>query len=545
MKKIVKDCLRGNKKNIFLLMILMIFQVLISLLIPIILQKYVDNMNMKVYNKILIIILLYLGFNIFGKILNVCVKYFAENTGWKIFSKMRCKILDIIIDYDENFYNKNSTGQLLEYLERDINIMFKFFKEKMLEIIINVGVMFGIIIVFFKENIIIGVVFLVYIVMAFVLIFMSIKIDKEVLKDYQIIQSFNLGKYGEWYEARKDIFLFRKFDYIREKIKKLDNEYRSKEIRAQVYLYRIWGITLFMSTFASVICLLIAGYLYFYDLLSIGIVYLLYTYSEMLKNPFENFQSQLQMILNTRVAYSRLNEVLCYSDEVSDGSKGNICDKPEIIINDVTYSYRDDKKIVLNKLSLHIRSGEVLGIMGHSGCGKSTLCKLLCKLIESKKGEILIDGIDIKEFAKKEIRGKITYISTAANLFRGTIKENLTVFNDEIKDEDIYLQLEKYKLLSYFKELGLEKLEQDITELQLSDGQKQLISFARIIYLESAVVILDEATSKIDEKLMEKIKYVLNLLRKDKTIIIVSHNRETMDICDEIICFQEGKIQYI
>lgn len=542
MKNLLRNHIKGYVIKIFGLFLIMVFQILLSLKIPMILQEYIDNTNTKTIKILMMLAISYLVFNIIAKGINIFAKYVAETIGWGIFNRVRNGVMEKLLGYDQKFYNENSSGKLLEFLERDINILYNFSTGKMLEMILNIGLIIGILFVFFLKNIYIGIVFFIYVLCAFLIIYKSTRVDREVLNEFTEVKSFNIGKYSEWLHAKKDIQVLGAVDYIKNKMEEMDIEYKKKEVKSQAYLYRIWSITLLLVALATVFCLFIGGKLFLHNIITIGMVYLMYTFSTMLKGPFENFQSQMQIMLYAKVAYERLDSILKYEPEVRNGKLNINNEIPNIRLEHVTYSYGLCGENVLKNITFEIFSKEIIGVMGVSGSGKSTFCKLLSKMIEPTSGKIYINEIELSNVSCDNLRQKLTYLSTNAPVFMGTIRDNLIMFNSKISDDQIIYRLDEYGMLEHFENINKNFLDLEIKNLAISDGQRQIISLCRTLFKESSIIIFDEASSKIDPIIQKHFQFVLQKLNKSNTIIIVSHEVDTLELCNRIAIFENSEL---
>lgn len=215
-----------------------------------------------------------------------------------------------------------------------------------------------------------------------------------------------------------------------------------------------------------------------------------------------------------------------------------------IVINSVRYHYPNAEGDVLHDASLAIHKGETVGIVGTSGAGKSTLIDIMLCLLQPQSGQVTVDGIDVREDIRSWL-DQIAYIPQTIFLLDGTIKDNIT-FGEEassIKDEDVWEALKGAALYEFVQQLP-SGLYTDIGErgIRLSGGQRQRIGIARALYLNSEVIILDEATSSLDNATEEEVMEAISKLRGNKTLVIIAHRLTTIEGCDHIYRVDEGKI---
>ena len=227
-------------------------------------------------------------------------------------------------------------------------------------------------------------------------------------------------------------------------------------------------------------------------------------------------------------------------------TKEKIGFKKSVKLSDINFYYNDKKKIILNNINLEINSGNITGIFGESGVGKSTLVDLMSGLIKPKNGLLLIDNIkiDTPQLLRKW-QNEISYVTQNTNLFKGSLKENI-IFSDILEEYDSELlnDVISQSQLDEFISTLPNGIETDIGELgnKLSGGQKQRLGIARALYKRPKFIIFDEATNALDNESEEKILNTINDLRKNKTIVIISHKKEIMNMCDKIFEIKNSRM---
>ncbi|AUS04199.1 ABC transporter ATP-binding protein [Pseudotamlana carrageenivorans] len=213
----------------------------------------------------------------------------------------------------------------------------------------------------------------------------------------------------------------------------------------------------------------------------------------------------------------------------------------EIKFDNIWFKYKDD--YVLKNFSLNIPKGKTVALVGQSGSGKSTIANLITRFYDVNKGEILIDGINIKNLATKSLRDQLGIVTQDAILFNETIKNNLKLGNDEASDEDIIEALKVANAWEFVKELP-EGIETNIGDAgnKLSGGQKQRLSIARAVLKSPPIMVLDEATSALDTESERLVQEALENMMKNRTSIVIAHRLSTIQKADEIVVLNKGEI---
>lgn len=219
--------------------------------------------------------------------------------------------------------------------------------------------------------------------------------------------------------------------------------------------------------------------------------------------------------------------------------------KEKIEFKNVWFAY-DNDNFVLENLNLEIQKGEQIGIVGHTGAGKSSITNLLTRLYEINKGEILIDGVDIRNIQKSQLRSLIGIVPQEPFLFSGNIEDNIRLANSKINSKQVQRAATYVGANKFISQLP-DGYKENVQELgsRLSAGQKQLISFARASVFNPQIVVLDEATANVDTETISKIKNTLKKIKGRRTSIIIAHHLSTVRDADKIVVLHMGRIQEI
>lgn len=277
------------------------------------------------------------------------------------------------------------------------------------------------------------------------------------------------------------------------------------------------------------------------EIISAGTLYAFVDYLTKLFNPITNIVNQFSQLERSLIAGKRVFEVLDTDGEpVSEKSlpryKGNV------LFEDVSFAYKDNE-YVLKNLSFEAHQGETIALVGHTGSGKSSIMNLLFRFYDPSKGKISIDGIDITSVPRQTMREHMGIVFQDPYLFTGTIASNVSLNNPNISPEKI-----KDSLNAVGGERVLANLPNGYDEpviekgSTLSSGQRQLISFARALAFDPAILILDEATSNIDTETEEIIQHAMDVLKKGRTTFIIAHRLSTIKNADRILVLDRGRI---
>lgn len=296
---------------------------------------------------------------------------------------------------------------------------------------------------------------------------------------------------------------------------------------------------------AYAIALLLGSNLVISGEISIGDLIAFNGYLAVLEMPVFWFPWVVSRVKKFKISYERLDKMFNLSEEqieVFDDKKYDILDG-NIEIKDLTYNYPGYIERVLEHVSINVKKGETLGIIGVIGSGKTTLMNLLLKLYDVERGKIFIDGVDINDIPIKKIRDSICYITQDNFLFSTTLKENINLFKNEYSDEEIKDSTKKAMIYDDISEMkdGLNTI---IGEkgIDLSGGQKQRVVISRAFLNNSDIVIFDDTFSALDNRTEQKVLNNIKELTKEKTCIIISNRISDIKDCDKIIVLEQGVI---
>ncbi|MFH1074295.1 MAG: ABC transporter ATP-binding protein [Candidatus Firestonebacteria bacterium] len=329
-----------------------------------------------------------------------------------------------------------------------------------------------------------------------------------------------------------------------EKFKKRSGEYRNSGIE----MVKQWGIfhpilNLFIM-FGTVLVWYLGGDFIFKGKMSIGDIVAYAGYLSMFYNPIRILTRMVEMISNSLSAAERVFDIVDTEPEIKDTVLPVEIKEIQgrIEFDNVSFGYNKFKPVI-KRMSLDIKPNEMIGLIGRSGAGKSTMVNLICRLYDVNKGEIRIDGVDIKNIKLSDLRSQIGIVLQETFLFNGTVYDNIAYAKPGVTREEVI----RASIAANAHEFILKKpdgYDTDVGERgnSLSGGEKQMVSIARAILRNPRILILDEATSSVDVQTEKKIQDALEKLTKNRTTIAIAHRLSTLRNCDRLIAIEEGEI---
>jgi ATP-binding cassette subfamily B protein len=307
----------------------------------------------------------------------------------------------------------------------------------------------------------------------------------------------------------------------------------------------MWMTNVGVFAVGTMIAFGLGAYLWQISAITLGTVYLIYNYTELLRDPIAQLRFQLVELQQAEAAIKRIETLLATQSRLPEGADGQLPDGPLALdFTQVGFSYADEPdERVLQEICLRLEPGRVLGLLGRTGSGKTTLARLLLRLYDPTSGELRIGNVNPATIPLQRYRQRVGMVTQDVQLFQATVRDNLTFFNPAIPDERILTVLVELGLDQWLRTLpqGLE------TELAaggagLSAGQAQLLAFARIFLTDPGLVILDEASSRLDPATEQLLERAVDKLLHNRTAILIAHRLGTVQRADQILILENGRI---
>lgn len=461
----------------------------------------------------------------------------------KVQRNLREKAFNRLQDIKTKFYDDNEAGVILQFLQTDTQEAGTLFPEVIVEMCFMGLARFGIIVIFmmFVNIKITFFIMLIYIIG----ILITLYFNKRTVKIINDIRKINIQLYSLINEGISGFLTIKILNIVKEKEDELKSKLQeysnSNDLLGKIIsIYN--NIFLFITSFSTAIIIYNSGINMMEGIASYSQIVLLLEYSGHLKYEFKWFTKHLTDFNKSFVSYSKILE-FTKLDNVEDLESGMKLEKINSIeFKKVHFSYNENQKNI-SDFSLKLDKNKKVALVGKTGAGKTTITGLLCRFYEPIKGEILINGINYKEYNLESLRKRIGYVMQEVEIFPNTIIDNIRYSNKNISIENIIKIFKKLKL--HDKIVELEKgYETDIYNNPdiLSTGEKQLLNFARIMAIDTDVIILDEVTSALSCETEMLVKNAINQISVGKIVLIVAHRLSTIKNCDEIIFMKDGKI---
>ena len=494
----------------------------------------------KVFFYVAILICIY----VMAAVMTYSLSVIMIRLGRNISRKMRQEVFDKLTKLPVGYFDTNQTGDIISRVSYDIDVVNTSVSADITQVItsiITVAGSFGMMLFISRKLVLVVLVTLPA----------SVIYTKYMTGKTRPLFRRRSKKYGElngyteeMFSGQKTIQAYAKEENIISKFDIINTSAADAYYEADYYGAIIGPSVGFINNISLALVAIAGSVLYLNQLTGIGQISSFILYSRKFSGPVNEIANMYNEILSALAAAERVFNFLDESEEVTDRKDAVELDEVngEIEFKNVYFGYNKSKNIIEN-FSLKVSPGQVVAIVGPTGAGKTTLINLLMRFYDVCSGQILLDGIDIRDLKRDELRKSFTMVLQDTWLFGGTIAENIAYGNPEASHEDIERAAKSARISFYVNNLK-DKYDTVITEDagNLSKGQKQLMTIARAMLVDSKILILDEATSNVDTHTEKQIQKAMLELMKDKTCFIIAHRLSTIENADIILVIKDGKV---
>lgn len=564
----IKRLLSWSKKYLWLVVLIVVLCTVLQWLyayLPLFIQYAFERLGygtdkadlpkflLNIYNSIedpikciLIVGLSMLILQTFRSIMRFTTNYYQGALAHYIGHNMRIKLYDHIIDLPYSYHNHSDIGDLIQRATSDIDQTSTFISSQipgLIDIFVTVGI--GAYRVY-KISPILMLVSIITIPITGIASVVYFKYCNKAFDDIEKTESNMTTIIQENVNGARVVRAFSNESYEFEKMDKANKAFRDKSGRFNTILSLYWGCSDFVVFSQYAITMTVGIFLAKKGILGAADLVAAFLLMGMLIWPMRGLGRIISSFSKASVAANRIQEILDNKSEFEIDGNLEPTITGDIEFKDVFFKFEDDNKHLLNGVSFKINKGETIAIVGKTGSGKSTICNLITRMYEIDKGDILIDGVSIKDINKKYLRKNIKMVLQDPFLFTKTIYENISISDSTSPKEKV---IEAARLAAIHEEV--EKFEKGYKTIvgekgtTLSGGQKQRVAIARMLVDDSNVIIFDDSLSALDTKTDLMIRHALKEKESNKTMIIITHRSTTAKEADKIIVLDKGNIAQI
>ena len=554
-KKLLNNYLSNYKIAIIIVIIFAIGSTIFSIVGP----KILGNATTEIYNgliskisggeginfqKILEILLTLLGLYLISMLFSAIQGFTMTGVAQKLTYKMRNELIEKINKLPMKYFDKRTNGEVLSIISNDIDTLSQNLNQCITQIITSICTLIGILIMMLSISWQMTIASLIILPVAALLVKKIVSKSQKYFKNQQDYLGHVNGQVEEIYGGHTIVKAFNSEKTVISEFEKANQELYSSGWKSQFLSGLIHPVMNFISNVGYVAVAILGGYFAAQGKITVGNIQSFIQYNKQFTQPINQI-AQVSGMLQAMVAASeRVFEFLEEPEEVKniENPKSTEYIKGNVQFEHVNFGY-DADKVIINDFNANIQNGQKIAIVGPTGAGKTTIVKLLMRFYDVNSGAILLDGSNIKEFDRGELRRVFGMVLQDTWLFGGTVKENIKYGKEDATDTEVIEAAKAAHVHHFIKTLpkGYDALI-DEESSNISAGQKQLLTIARVILTNPKILILDEATSSIDTRTEQQIQTAMDNLMKGRTSFIIAHRLSTIKNADLILVMEHGDI---
>jgi ATP-binding cassette, subfamily B, bacterial len=471
----------------------------------------------------------------------------ASRQAWTATNRLREELASHTLALDISYHGKHPPGELIERVDGDVHAIAEFLVTFLVDILGSALLLAGTLVVLTFEDVRLGAALAVFVAAASLVL---VRVQRRAVPSSAAYREIVAGMFADLEEhlaAAEDLRANGAGAHIVRRFHDVSGRAFRADRRAEIIGGGLVRLTNLAFTTGTALLLGIGVLLQRSDAISLGTLLVVFRYSQLIRQPLERIIDQLKELQRAQAGVARAAELFAERSALDwpaapDAVKLRASGPLSVELRDVSFAYGDEP--VLHQVDLRLDAGRSLGLVGRTGSGKSTITRLVLRLYDPARGVVLLDGTDVRRLGVDDLRNRIAMVTQEVQLFRASLRDNLTLFGTHTRPDD--------ELLALLAELGLgpwldarpDGLDTDLGSdgSGLSAGEAQLLALARAFLADPGLVILDEPSSRLDPETELLVERAVARLIEGRTAIIVAHRLSSLDEVDEIAVVDHGRI---
>jgi len=542
--ELLKDYIGPHWPRAILLTFLLLGVIGLQIVNPQILRRFIDAAAAdSSLQSLMGIALLFLVIALGAHLLTVATVYISEDLAWRATNGLRADLTLHCLRLDMAFHNAHTPGELVERIDGDVGELSRFFSWFVVKIAINALLFAGVLLVLFLTDWRIG---LVNAGLAMTMVAIMYVFRKPLTRRWEKARQASAAQTGfleESLASTEDIRSRGAGDYMMQRFQHVSRETFHRGTQAWLFFYFSAAVVWSVVEIGPDLGLAVGIRLFQLNTITLGTIYSVMYYTGMITDSVDEIASEVRNFQQANASIARIKELFRTRSNIHEGHDVRLL--PGALpaeFQSVSFEYASGES-ALKDISFRLEAGRVLGLLGRTGSGKSTLARLLFRLYDPTAGTIRLGDVDIREMRLAELRQRIGMVTQEVQLFQASLRDNLTLFNRDISDARIVQALQELELWEWYQSLpaGLE------TRLGsggagLSAGEAQLLAFARVLLKDPGLIVLDEASSRLDPLTEQRLERAVERLLRNRTGVIIAHRLATVQRADEVMILEGGRI---
>jgi ABC-type multidrug transport system fused ATPase/permease subunit len=545
--------LAPQRRAVLLMALLLLSSIGLQLIGPQVVRRFIDAVQAGAGESVLVrAALIFLGVTFAQQMLRVLAGYWSQRVAWTATNALRADLADHLVRLDLSFYLAHTPGELIERVDGDVRELAEFFSNFAVQFVSSALLLLGVLVAVAWVDWRLGVVFTLFALIALLLLSY---VRRRGTPHWQADREQNAqiyGYLGELLTATEDIRTSAATPYVMHRFFAQLQSWLPIRLWAGFWGQSMMTAAILLFAVGDALVYGIGGTLYQQGAISLGTVYLLIAYMVMLAAPLEELRTQMQNLQQADAGMARIRELLATQSTLTQGEAMLPSGPLAVTFHSVSFAYPNQSSEphsvnlpsfpTLRNICFHLPAGRTLGLLGRTGSGKTTLTRLLFRFYDPQAGKVCVGGVAGCTSNLQAWRTRIGLVTQEVQLFEATLRDNLTFFDKTVSD---------HQLLHVLEQLGLDKwlarlpagLDTPLANNSLSAGEAQLVAFARLFLKNPGLVILDEASSRLDPVTEALLEAALQRLLAGRTAIIIAHRLATVERVDDILILADGAVQ--
>ncbi len=528
----------------------------LQFLSPQILRYFIDTaLSGGASTALLVAAILFILVALLQQGVTVAATSLTTNVAWTATNHLRTDLVAHCLALDMPFHKSRTPGELIERIDGDVDLLSTFFSEFTIKLLTNLLLLVGALALYFVIDWRVGLTMTAFVIVAGVVLAMLRRRALPYWRELRQQAANFYGFLGEHLAGTAELRANGATTYVLRRFWALQRAWLPPFRSANLLSAAMNMTRLLLFVWGSVLVLGLGAYLWTRGIVTVGTVYLMFSYTDLLSLPLQELQDQLQSLQQAEACIARVEDLLSIKPLLVPPASppGRPLQPGEtpvvqgvgplsVEFREVSFGYAAEEA-VLQDVSFRLEPGRVLGVLGRTGSGKTTLARLLFRLYDPQAGAISLGGVPITRPALRDLRRQIGMVTQEVQLFHATVRDNLTFFHHALSDSQILAALEQVGLLPWYHKLpdGLETL-LGAEGAGLSAGEAQLLAFARVFLTNPGLVILDEASSRLDPATERLLERAVEQLFAGRTAIVIAHRLATIQRANDILILDDGRV---
>ncbi|GHO48059.1 ABC transporter ATP-binding protein [Ktedonospora formicarum] len=543
--RLLANYLQPQWLRMILLTIVLFATIGVQVVTPLVTGYFIDQATSgRAMNDLILLALLTIGLALVGQGLAVAETYVAENVSWTATNTLRGDLLAHLLRLDASYHTAHTPGELIERVDGDVGTLARFFSRFVVYVLGNGILLLSVLVLLYSVDWRVGLGMTIFVIVALIVMARIRSVATPAwAADRQASADF-YGFLSEYLAGLQDIRSSGAGAFVMRRCAEMMRSWLAATRKAMMWGYALGASSQGLFLLGTVTTLVISAILFRNGSLTIGMVYLIFQYTQMLRRPTEQLRNEIQELQQADASIIRIEDLLSREPRVLDGPGVALPLGPLAVEFDgVSFAYAEDAPL-LRDVNISLAPGRVLGVVGRTGSGKTTLTRLLLRFYDPTAGAVRLGGVDLRETHIADVRARIGLVTQEVHLFQASLRDNLTLFDESVPDEKLRAVLDNLGLTDWLRELP-EGLDTQLLSdgAGLSAGQSQVLACARVLLRDPDLVILDEASSRLDPATDRLLHTALGRLLEGRTGIIIAHRLDTIAYADDILVLENGQVR--